>query len=84
MLTEEVLELLQCPLTGKKLSFASDQMILRVNEAIANGNARDRLEQKVSQKIDGGLVAEEEAWIYPIREEIPTLVVEEAIDIRST
>ena len=84
MLTEEVLELLQCPLTGKKLSFASDQMILRVNEAIANGNARDRLEQKVSQKIDGGLVTEEEAWIYPIREEIPTLVVEEAIDIRST
>lgn len=84
MLTEEVLELLQCPLTGKKLSLASDQMILRVNEAIANGNARDRIEQKVSQKIDGGLVTDEGAWLYPIREEIPTLVVEEAIDIRST
>lgn len=84
MLTEEVLELLQCPLTGKKLSLASDQMILSVNEAIANGNARDRIEQKVSQKIDGGLVTDEGAWLYPIREEIPTLVVEEAIDIRST
>jgi uncharacterized protein YbaR (Trm112 family) len=84
MLTEEVLELLQCPLTGKKLSLASDQMILRVNEAIANGNARDRIEQKVSQKIDGGLVTDEGVWLYPIREEIPTLVVEEAIDIRST
>ncbi|MGC6441879.1 MAG: Trm112 family protein [Rubripirellula sp.] len=84
MLTEEVLELLQCPLTGKKLSLASDQMILSVNEAIANGNARDRIEQKVSQKIDGGLVTDEGVWLYPIREEIPTLVVEEAIDIRST
>jgi uncharacterized protein YbaR (Trm112 family) len=84
MLTEEVLELLQCPLTGKKLSLASDQMILRVNEAIANGNARDRIEQKVSHKIDGGLVTDEGVWLYPIREEIPTLVVEEAIDIRST
>ena len=84
MLTEEVLELLQCPLTGKNLSLASDQMILRVNEAIANGNARDRIEQKVSQKIDGGLVTDEGVWLYPIREEIPTLVVEEAIDIRST
>jgi uncharacterized protein YbaR (Trm112 family) len=84
MLTEEVLELLQCPLTGKKLSLASDQMILRVNEAIANGNARDRIEQKVSQKIDGGLVTDDGVWLYPIREEIPTLVVEEAIDIRST
>ena len=83
MLTEEVLELLQCPLTGKKLSLASDQMILRVNEAIANGNARDRIEQKVSQKIDGGLVTDEGVWLYPIREEIPTLVAEEAIDIRS-
>ena len=84
MLTEEVLELLQCPLSGKKLSLASDQMILRVNEAIANGDARDRIEQKVSQKIDGGLVTDEGVWLYPIREEIPTLVVEEAIDIRST
>ncbi|MCH1494449.1 MAG: Trm112 family protein [Rubripirellula sp.] len=84
MLTEEVLELLQCPLTGKKLSFAPDQMILKVNEAIANGNARDRIEQKVSQKIDGGLVTEEGVWLYPIREEIPTLVVEEAIDMRPT
>jgi len=83
MLTEDVLQLLQCPLTGKKLSLATKGMVSRVNEAIATEHARDRTEQKVYKPIDGGLVTEDSAWLYPIREQIPTLVVEEAIDLSS-
>ena len=83
MLTEDILQLLQCPLTGKKLSLATEGMVSRVNEAIATEHARDRTEQKVYKRIDGGLVTEDSAWLYPIREQIPTLVVEEAIDLSS-
>ena len=50
-----------------------------MNERIAKGEVKNRGGQKVTEKIDGGLIPEGGAVLYPIREEIPILIIEEGI-----
>lgn len=81
MIDPKLLAMLRCPIEGAELHLAEEPLILRVQSAIERGEARDRIEQKVSEPIDGGLVSETRQWLYPIRDGIPTLVIEEAIRI---
>ena len=82
MIDPELLEILRCPADGGKLHPASDKQVERLNEAIRSGDARDRVEQRVEQTIEGGLVTTDGRWLYPIRDRIPTLVVDEAIELK--
>lgn len=79
MLNPDILPMLRCPATGEALVFADAQMLERVNAAITAGDARDQLDQRVSESVDGGLVNATEDRLYPIRESIPTLISEDAI-----
>ena len=83
MISNELLSILKCPVTGSPLQLAEDQLVSKVNSAIDEERARDRLEQKVQEQVEGGLTTDEQAWMYPIRDGIPTLVLEEAIDLNS-
>ena len=80
---DELVKILRCPLSGDPLQLAQPGVIQQVNDAVSAGTARDRLEQKVGEPIEGGLVTTEPKWLYPIRAGIPTLVSEEAIDLES-
>jgi uncharacterized protein YbaR (Trm112 family) len=79
MIDPKLIEMLRCPESGGRLQLAAESVVARVNQAIQRGEARDRVDQKVSEPIDGGLVANQGDWLYPIRGGIPTLVVDEAI-----
>ena len=83
MISNELLSILKCPETGSPLQLAEDQLVSKVNSAIDEERARDRLEQKVLEQVEGGLTTDEQTWMYPIRDGIPTLVLEEAIDLNS-
>ena len=83
MISNELLSILKCPVTGSPLQLAEDQLVSKVNSAIDEERARDRLEQKVQGQVEGGLTTDEQTWMYPIRDGIPTLVLEEAIDLNS-
>ena len=83
MISNELLSILKCPVTGSPLQLAEDQLVSKVNSAIDEERARDRLEQKVHEQVEGGLTTDEQTWMYPIRDGIPTLVLEEAIDLNS-
>lgn len=82
MIDQKLLAMLRCPVSGGSLQLADAFLIQRVQEAIGRGEVRDRLEQKVTAGIEGGLVDTNQNWLYPIRDGIPTLVAEEAIDLR--
>jgi uncharacterized protein YbaR (Trm112 family) len=82
MIDEKLLAMLRCPVSGGSLQLADAAMIQRVQSAIRQGKARDRLEQKVVALIDGGLIDSSQQWLYPIRDGIPTLVAEESINLR--
>ncbi len=82
MIDPDLLAILRCPIHGGKLQLADEALVRQVQTAIERGEARDRLEQRVSETIEGGLVDEAQTWLFPIRGGIPALVADEAIDLR--
>ncbi|MGB0598979.1 MAG: Trm112 family protein [Rubripirellula sp.] len=83
MIDAKLLEMLQCPAEGGPLRNAEPDVIERINLSIEKGEIRDPLDQRVEQPIDSGLVNESGTRLYPIRNGIPSLVVDESILLSS-
>lgn len=81
MIDAKLLQMLRCPSDHSELAIADDDLLHRLNEAIEQGTARDRADQRVSEPIESGLVTSDGKWVYPIRQAIPTLVADQAIAV---
>ncbi len=80
MIDQRLLDILVCPETKQDLVLAEPVLINKINGLIETGNLKNRSKQKVTEKIDGGLVQKnEKKYLYPIRDEIPILLIEESI-----
>jgi uncharacterized protein YbaR (Trm112 family) len=77
----EFLRLLRCPETHQCLQQAGAVLIEKLNERIAAGQVRDQSGKAVGEKLDGGLVRDDGRRLYPIRREIPVLLIEESIPL---
>ena len=75
----KLLEILACPETKEPVALADDALIARINTAIESGALQNRGGEKVSEKIDGGLLRKDEKYLYPIRDDIPIMLIDEAI-----
>ena len=60
-----------------------DPIVKRVNEQISAGEARNRAGEPVREPLDSGLVPEGEDVLYPVRDDIPILLKDEAIPFSS-
>jgi uncharacterized protein YbaR (Trm112 family) len=81
MIQPELLEILCCPETHQPVREAEPSLIERLNAQIAAGTLKNRAGQVVGVKLDGGLVRADGKVLYPIRDEIPVMLVEEAIPL---
>ena len=79
MIDQELLEILVCPEDKTPVRPVDETTVERINKAIARGAVRNRGGEVVSEAIDGGLVREDGRVLYPIRDEIPVMLVEESI-----
>jgi uncharacterized protein YbaR (Trm112 family) len=79
MLDTEFLSMLRCPEDHTKLSAADTTLVARLNEAVAAGRLKSRGGQTIEKRLDGALVREDGRVIYPIIDQIPILLVDEAI-----
>jgi uncharacterized protein YbaR (Trm112 family) len=79
MIHPDLLENLRCPETKQKLRLAEPDLIASLNARIEKRDLRNRAGQPLSEKIDGGLVREDEAFLYPIRHKLPIMLIDEAI-----
>ena len=80
----ELLSILACPETRKNLVLADAEFITKVNQAIADGKIFNKLKSKTKEPIDGGLYREgDQRFLYPVRDGIPILLVEELLDVGS-
>ncbi|NOS79692.1 MAG: hypothetical protein HOP35_17310 [Nitrospira sp.] len=77
----ELLAILCCPETKQPVSLADESLVQRVNEAIGRGRLQNRGKQGVTQQVDGGLVRADAKIFYPIRENIPVMLIEEGIPL---
>ncbi len=77
---KDLLNILACPETKKDLEEADPAVIDKINAAIREGRIRNKAQEKVTHPIDGGLFrVGDRSCLYPIRENIPVLLVEELI-----
>jgi uncharacterized protein YbaR (Trm112 family) len=81
MVDQELLKILRCPETLQELRLAEGPLISRLNSSIAAGSAKNRAGQTVTEALDNGLVRADGRFLYPIRKNIPVMLIEEAISL---
>ncbi|MEE8298133.1 MAG: Trm112 family protein [Thermodesulfobacteriota bacterium] len=80
MIRQELLNIIVCPETKQDLVIAESNIVEKINTLIENGELLNRSKQKVTEKIDGGLIQKDDRkYLYPIRDEIPILLIDESI-----
>ncbi len=79
MIDKELLAILACPETHQPLAEASRELLARVNARIARGEQKNVGGDTVSDALEEGLVREDGRIVYPVREGIPVLLVEEGL-----
>jgi uncharacterized protein len=75
------LDLLVCPQTRTSLRAAAPALIEQINRAIAAGELKNAGGRTVAQPLDGGLLRADGRMLYPIVDEIPVLLPDEAIGV---
>ncbi len=78
---EGLLKILVCPENKTPVSLADSVLVQSLNQKIAQGALRNRSGEAITEKIDGGLVREDKRYLYPIREDIPIMLIDEAIEL---
>lgn len=78
---KELLAILCCPETKQDVALADDALIGRLNERIEKGELKNKIGQPVTEKLDGGLLRVDKKILYPIREDIPVMLIEEGIPL---
>ncbi|MEK6525528.1 MAG: hypothetical protein AABZ22_01510, partial [Nitrospirota bacterium] len=78
---QELLAILCCPETKQDVALADDALIARLNDRIAKRELKNKAGQPVSERLDGGLIRADKKFLYPIREDIPVMLIEEGIPI---
>ena len=81
MIAQELLGILVCPESKQPVQLADAALVSRMNELILAGQLRNRGGSSVNDPVDGALIREDGSVAYVIREDIPTMLVEEAIPL---
>ena len=82
MIKEELLNVICCPETKQDLVLADDSLVEKLNSLIESGELKSRSQQIITKKIDGGLIQkDDQKYLYPIRNEIPILLIDESIPL---
>jgi len=80
-ISERLLNFLVCPETKLKLSFAENRILEQVNAKIKSHALLNRGGISVSEPLNAGLIREDKKLLFPIREGIPVMLMEEAIEL---
>lgn len=81
MIDNDLLAILCCPETKQPVSLADSVLIDRLNDEVARGGLKNKAKKPVADRMDGGLIRADRAILYPIREGIPVMLIEEGIPL---
>ena len=79
MINKELLDILCCPETKQDIEHIEGEVIEKINAEIKSGTLKNRGDEIVKEPIDAGLLREDRKYIYPIREDIPIMLIDEGI-----
>jgi uncharacterized protein YbaR (Trm112 family) len=80
-LPPEWLDLLCCPESHQPLAPAEPALLERLNASIRAGEVRNRGGAAIIEGLESGLVRQDGRFVYPVRNGIPVLLVDEALPI---
>ena len=80
-ISQELLDILVCPETKQPVVLAESDLLEKLNVQIQDGTLKNRVGETVSEAIDGALVREDQSFCYPIRDNIPVMLIDEAIPL---
>ena len=81
MIDAELLEILACPEDKTPVRLADAAEVEALNARIAAGGVTNRGGDPVKDAVDGGLIREDGKYLYAIRDEIPVMLIDEAIPL---
>ena len=81
MIDAELLKILCCPETHQEVRLAEPAIIDMLNAQIGAGTLTNRAGQPVKEAIEAGLVRSDGKRLYPIRRNIPVMLVDEGIPL---
>ena len=75
----ELLAVLRCPETLQEIRLAEPGFLTEINRRISSGNLKNRGGQVITEPLEAALLRVDMKVLYPIRGNIPHLLVEEGI-----
>lgn len=79
MVDPELLDMLCCPETKEDVALADASLVEKLNRLVESGQLKNRGGEAVKEKLDAGLLRADGKVLYPIREDIPIMLIDEAI-----
>ena len=78
---QRLIGILRCPETHQELRVAEPGLIQRLNAQAAQGILKNRAGQPVKDALDAGLIRDDGQFVYPIRRNIPVMLIDEALPV---
>ena len=78
---QELLNIICCPETHQRFQMADANLIADLNAKIKTGQLKSRAGKPVSDSIDAGFIREDRKYLYPVRNNIPVLLIDESIPL---
>jgi uncharacterized protein YbaR (Trm112 family) len=81
LISEQLLAMVRCPETRAPLTMAAAPLVAALNARVARRELKNRAGDLLEQPLDGALVRQDGAVLYPIINGIPVLVVDEGFPL---
>lgn len=81
MVDPQLIEILCCPETKQDVALASQELVDKLNVLVEKGELRNRAGEAVGEKMEAGLLRIDGKFLYAVREDIPIMLIDEAIPL---